>query len=298
MKAAIDIGSNSLRMQVGDVVCGQIVSQHYFRQVTRLAGGYDPQVGISTAASDRTLSALGEFVQVLGKIQITSIRTVATEAVRRAVNGPQFVADVLARTGLTVEIIAGEEEAALSSSGVLVGLNPQPNVALIFDIGGGSTEFIVIKEGKRLWQKSYPLGVVTLAEFPNPENRIEMILAELVADLRVAGLSALLTSEGSELIGTAGTITTLAALDLTMIEYDWKRVNNHILSYSTLLSLNDRLLPMTAAERELLPGLEKGRGDLIIHGAGIVLSLMTILRKDQVRVSDFGLLEGILLSMC
>jgi exopolyphosphatase/guanosine-5'-triphosphate,3'-diphosphate pyrophosphatase len=297
VKAAIDIGSNSVRMLIGEVVYDQVIPQHCFRRVTRLGGDYDPLAGISAAASARTLSALEEFAQVLDKMKTTCIRAVATEAVRRAVNGRQFVAEVLARTGVTVEIIDGEEEALLSSAGVLAGLMPQPSAALIFDIGGGSTEFIVIKEGKRLWQKSYPLGVVSLAEVPDPELGIERVLTMLAADLHLAGLSSLLAGEVCELVGTAGTVTTLAALDLAMTEYDWQRINNYILSQSTLHSLYERLLPLSPAERELLPGVEKGRGDLIVHGAALVLSLMKLLRKEFLRVSDFGLLEGVMLSM-
>jgi exopolyphosphatase/guanosine-5'-triphosphate,3'-diphosphate pyrophosphatase len=297
MKAAIDIGSNSLRMLVGEVVDDQVVPQHYFRHVTRLGGDYDPRTGISAAASARTLSALEIFAQILDRMKPICTRAVATEAVRRAVNGQQFVADALKRTGFTIEIIDGKEEALLSSAGVLAGLKPQPASALIFDIGGGSTEFIVIREGKRLWQKSYPLGVVSLAEAPDPDLVIESVLTMLAVDLRLAGLSPLLAEAGCELVGTAGTVTTLAALDLAMTEYDWQRINNYLLPQATLHTLYKRLLPLPAAERELLPGVEKGRGDLIVHGAAIVLFLMNLLRKEQLRVSDFGLLEGILLSM-
>jgi exopolyphosphatase/guanosine-5'-triphosphate,3'-diphosphate pyrophosphatase len=284
-------------MLVGEVVGDQVVPQHYFRHVTRLGGDYDPRTGISAAASARTLSALEVFAKILDRMKPVCTRVVATEAVRRAVNGQQFVADVLKRTGFTVEIIDGNEEALLSSAGVLAGLKPQPSSALIFDIGGGSTEFIVIREGKRLWQKSYPLGVVSLAEASDPELVIEKVLSMLAAELRLAGLSPLLVGTGCELIGTAGTVTTLAALDLAMTEYDWQRINNHLLPQATLHTLYERLLPLTAAERELLPGVEKGRGDLIVHGAAIVLTLMNLLGKCELRVSDFGLLEGILLSM-
>jgi len=297
VKAAIDIGSNSVRMLLGEVVGEQVVPHQYFRHITRLAGGYDPQAGISAAARARTLSALEAFAQLLDQTKPVCIRAVATEAVRRAVNGEQFVADVLARTGISVEIINGDEEAALSSAGVLSGLQPPPLAALIFDIGGGSTEFIVIKDRQRLWQKSYPLGVVSLAETPNPELVIAEMLAVLADDLRVAGFYSLLAGADCELVGTAGTVTTLAAFDLAMTKYDWQRINNYLLSRPALLSLYQRLLPLSAAERELLPGIEKGRGDLIVHGADIVLALMQLLDKDELRISDFGLLEGTLLSM-
>lgn len=297
MKAAIDIGSNSVRMLLGEVVGDQVVPHHYFRHITRLAGGYDPQAGISVAASARTLTALETFAHHLDQIKPICTRAVATEAVRRAVNGEQFVAEVLERTGISVEIINGDEEAGLSSAGVLAALQPPPVAALIFDIGGGSTEFIVINDRERLWQKSYPLGVVSLAETPNPEPVITEILAVLADDLRVAGFHSLLAGTDCELIGTAGTVTTLAAFDLAMTEYDWQRINNCLLSRSALLSLYQRLLPLSAAERELLPGIEKGRGDLIVHGAAIVLALMTLFGKDGLRVSDFGLLEGTLLSI-
>ncbi|PKN13091.1 MAG: exopolyphosphatase [Deltaproteobacteria bacterium HGW-Deltaproteobacteria-4] len=297
MKAAIDIGSNSVRLLLGEVVGEQVVPHQYFRHITRLAGGYDPQSGLAAAARARTLSALEAFAQLLDQTKPVCTRAVATEAVRRAVNGEQFVADVLAHTGISVEIINGDEEAALSSAGVLSGLQPPPLEALIFDIGGGSTELIVIKDRQRLWQKSYPLGVVSLAETPNPELVIAEMLAVLADDLRVAGFHSLLAGADCELVGTAGTVTTLAAFDLAMTEYDWQRINNYLLSRSALLSLYQRLLPLSAAERELLPGIEKGRGDLIVHGADIVLALMQLLDKDELRISDFGLLEGTLLSM-
>lgn len=298
MKVAIDVGSNTVRMLIGESSCGRVIPQHYFRHVTRLGGGYDPIIGISAEASELTLSSLELFAQELHEINPACLRAVATEAVRRAVNGQQFVADVLARTGIVVEILSGEEEASLSSSGVIAGLQPQPDAALIFDIGGGSTEFIIIKEGNRLWQKSYPLGVISLAEAKEDSSQcIENILTELSEDLRIAGLASLLASRSCELVGTAGTVTTLAAIDLAMAEYDWQQINNYVLPQSTLYSLYERLRPLSSVERELIIGVENGRGDLILPGVEIVLTLLNVLGKDYLRVSDFGLLEGVLLAM-
>lgn len=297
MKAAVDIGSNTVRMLVGEVTRTQVVPNRYYREVTRLGGNYDPILGISVAAGEKTISALKVFSQIISDIKPTSTRVVATEAVRRAVNAQKFVADILAQTGLVVEIIDGEQEAALSASGVLSGLNPKPVAALIFDIGGGSTEFIVVKGEKRLWQRSYPLGVISLAERVDSKAEIGKVLSNLVMDLKLAGLDALLFNESCELVGTAGSVTTLAAVDLLMAEYDWQRINNHVLSQSALCTIYDRLLSLTPTGRELIAGVEKGRGDLIIHGAAIILALLHLFGKDSIRVSDFGLLEGTLLSM-
>lgn len=297
MKIAIDLGSNTVRMLIGDHLEGQIQPHRYYRAVTRLGGGYDPDIGITSEAAERTLVALEVFSSEICHLSPDPKRVVATEAVRRSVNGQQFVADVLARTGLVVEVIGGEEEALLSSSGVLAGLNPQPQACLIFDIGGGSTEFIVVERGKQIWQTSYPLGVVRLAEVSAPRMIIDEILSTLREDLRRARMLPLLTSEYCELVGTAGTVTTLAAIDLEMTEYDWQRINNHRLSISTVRALRRRLLPLTPLQREALTGVEPGRGDLIHHGADIVLSLLELFQKEQMRISDFGLLEGILLSI-
>lgn len=297
MKVAVDIGSNTVRMLVGEVIKTQVVPSCYYREVTRLGGNYDPILGISVAAGERTISALNAFSHIISDIKPISTRTVATEAVRRAVNAQKFVADILERTGLVVEIIDGDEEAALSASGVFSGLNPIPVAALIFDIGGGSTEFVVVKGEKRLWQRSYPLGVISLAEKVDSKAEIEKVLSTLIMDLRLAGLDALLFDESSELVGTAGSVTTLAAVDLLMKEYDWQRINNHVLSHSILNTIYDRLLLLTPPDRELIAGVEKGRGDLIVHGASIILSLLQLFGKNSIRVSDFGLLEGMLLSM-
>lgn len=297
MKAAIDIGSNTVRMLIGEVADGQIVPLHYYRHLTRLGGGYDPVQGISAEGRERTLSALVSFADAVQGTNLTGIRAVATEAVRRAVNAQQFVEEVLARTGFIVEIVDGEEEASLSSAGVLAGLKPRPVTALIFDVGGGSTEFIIIKDGERLWQKSYPLGVISLAEAIESRQMIERVLTVLAEDLRVAGMTTHLASADCALVGTAGTVTTLAAIDLAMTEYDWQRINNYLLPQTTLHSLYARLLPLNSAERELIAGVEKGRGDLILPGLEIVLALLTLFGKDRLRVSDFGLLEGVLLSL-
>lgn len=297
MKAVLDIGSNTVRMLLGEHQDGAIYPFRYLRRITRLGGGYDPKSGIASDAAERTMRSLHEFVAVLDEYRPEKVRAVATEAVRRACNSEDFITSVHNQTGLRVEIIDGNEEAVLSSSGVLVALDPRPASALIFDIGGGSTEFIIMQKGAILWTKSYPLGVVALAESVSPLQFIAERLAELQDDLARDGMLELVRAADCELVGTAGTVTTLAAVHLGMVEYDWKRINNTILSGEDLRKLQDCLLPISAAEREAIPGMEPGRGDLICHGLEVVLRLLSLFNKQHLKVSDFGLLEGLLLSV-
>ncbi len=200
---------------------------------------------------------------------------------------------------MVVEIIAGDEEARLSSMGVRAALDPRPEVCLVFDIGGGSTEFVLAEEEKPWFSHSYPLGVVRLAEScagrAELQAAIDTCLDRLLDDLCRAGLSERL--ERATLVGTAGTVTTIAAMDMGMTVYDWRRVNNYRVARTNVEMMLERLAPLSPSEREALPGMEKGRGDLIVPGLLIVAALLHRLRKHQLIVSDFGLLEGLLLDL-
>lgn len=297
MRAAVDIGTNTVRLLLGDVVDGTIRTPHYLQSITRLGGGMTKQEGLTPAAMERTLSALKNYAAFVNTIPLAQLRVVATEAMRRAVNSAEFVRKVQEQTGFFIEIISGEEEARLTTRGVLSVLTLLPKHSLVFDIGGGSTEFILLEGRQIQFYKSYPLGVVDLAEqapFRNSERAIKETLQSLLLDLsqlHPKGLPVV------ELIGTAGTLATLAALALEMQSYDRSRVNNHILERTWLLDTSKRLSDLTPKQREELPGIEQGRGDLILPGLRIVLALLTAFGADRVVVSDAGLLEGVLLSL-
>jgi exopolyphosphatase/guanosine-5'-triphosphate,3'-diphosphate pyrophosphatase len=198
-------------------------------------------------------------------------------------------------------IISGDEEAQLTTAGVLSALDPSPANVLIVDIGGGSTEYVLCVGNEVLWSASYPLGVVHLTErLYNPAERmteIKQVTDSVFEKICKLCLSVNITPADLSLVGTAGTVTTLAALDMAMKEYAWERVNNYSLSLAALQKWYGRLTPMPPAERESLPGMEKGRGDLIIAGIEIILSLLDRLDAGQLTVSDFGILEGSLLSL-
>lgn len=300
MLASIDVGSNTVRLLLGAIDSGRIIPHLYVRRITRLKGGQTDQ-GLAQDAMERTLSALKTFSTIIAQHQPVSVRTVGTEALRSAANSREFISQVLEGTGLDLEVIDGSEEAALSAAGTLSGIKMPSEVVLVFDIGGGSTEFILSYNGELIFWKSCQLGVVDLAEtLPLRDNRFKKIqatittlIAEITPKIQQLGIS----MEDLTLIGTAGTATTIAAMDMQMIEYDWRRVNGYSLEIGTIESMYSRLAALTTTERELLPGMEKGRGDLIPAGIEITLEIMRQFHSNRLTISDFGLLEGILLKM-
>ena len=299
MPAALDVGTNTVRLLVGEVTDGKLLPHYYFRRITRLGGGLSDSQGLAPEAMERTLRAFAEVRALLDQHGVTRVRGVGTQALRRAVNADAFLEQARGVLGFDLEIISGNEEAVLSSAGILSALDAAPAAALMFDIGGGSTEF-VLWQGEVLFHRSYPLGVVSLAECADAAQQqavIDATLAQLRRDLQEVGLWPVVLDEDCAYVGTAGTVTTLAAMQLGMTEYDWRRVNNLRLSRGDLQKLCATLAPLTIPQRESLPGMEEGRGDLILPGAGIVSSLLDKTGHSEIVVSDFGLLEGVLLGL-
>ena len=195
-------------------------------------------------------------------------------------------------------MIDGATEGVLTLGGVRAGTETSSQRLLVFDVGGGSTEYTLADRERLLFTASLPLGVVRLTEGKETpaamEEKIGRELDGLTVQLSQRGLLPLLTD--AELVGTAGTATTLAAISLGMTEYDYRRVNNYRLSIEEVRSIFSRLLPLTPSARLLVPGLERGREDLINAGIGISLATMERFGFQRLTVSDFGLLEGVLLS--
>ena len=301
MLAAIDAGSNTLRLLIGRVDKGRVVPDVYLRRITRLAGDFSEAGGLAPAARERTLVAFKDFAETCRHFDVQRIRAVGTAAFRQAINGEAFAHEIREATRLPLEIISGDMEAEHMAKGVLSALDPMPVQALIVDIGGGSTEFVLCLHQKVVWSRSLPLGVVRLTEkHASPAQRqitIERALAALNHELAAVCRSTGLDPAELVVVGTAGTITTLAALDMQMNDYDWRRVNNYSLPLSRIQYWQARLEPLNPAEREALPGIEPGRGDLIIAGLEVILCLIRQVHTKNLTVSDFGILEGLLLSM-
>ncbi|MRR34186.1 Ppx/GppA family phosphatase [bacterium] len=298
--AAIDLGTNTARLLIGSIDSGPVIRPLAVKRVvTRLGGGFTRETGISGEARERTLAALREFAADMRRHAVDRVRAVATSAVRDAVNGRAFADAVFSETGIRLEIIDGQEEALLTLRGVVSGLGRKEGDFLVFDIGGGSTEYTLARGTNPRFTRSLPLGVVRLTEgkgaVPAMEEKISRELGILHSEMVRDGHSSF--PAGATLVGTAGSVTTLAALDMELTPYDPLKVQGYVLSMEAIRRIFDRLLPLTPEQRLLLPGMEKGREDLIVAGILITLKTMELFGFDSLTVSDTGILEGILLSL-
>lgn len=298
--ATIDLGTNTVRLLIAELGPRRpwtVLDQD--QTVTRIGEGLTGRGRLGPEPMARTAAVVAAYVGRARRAGADSIRIVATSAVRDAANGPEFVAELAALTGVPVEVVSGDEEARLTVRGILAGLPAAPDPLLAFDIGGGSTEFMLARGRRLVSAVSLPLGVVALAErYPFPAAvdwpRYRAMEAEIRATLR-RRLPAELTGAGAPvLVGTAGTVTTLAALDLGLPRYEAERVHGHRLGRAAIDALAARLGALTVAERAALPCLEPGRADLIMAGVAIVTAALDVTGAPAVLVSDWGLREGIM----
>lgn len=297
--ASIDFGTNTARLLIAGVdVAGNLEHILIEREITRMGGGFCAETGLAPEAIERGLACLDRFAEVIKAHDVQDVRAVATSAVRDAVNGPDFVELVRQKTGINLDIIDGMKEGMLTLAGVLSGLDQQHEDILLFDIGGGSTEYTCVRGGKNMFGISLPLGVVRLMEGKKTESAIKEKIARelemLVARMEAEGTN--IIADNTVLIGSAGTATTLAAINMGMTEYDYRRVNNSIITRKEIQEIYERLAPLTPEERLKVPGVEKGREDLIIAGILITAKTMDIFGMREMKVSDYGILEGLVLS--
>jgi exopolyphosphatase / guanosine-5'-triphosphate,3'-diphosphate pyrophosphatase len=303
--ASIDIGTQTIRLLVADTdKTGKIISVYRDRAIVRLGEGMIDNHHLQNDPMNRALLCIKDFANSAGQHGAEHIYAVATACVREAVNGRAFLDIILRETGLSVRLVSGEEEAILSCRGVLSVFNNLYNQALIVDIGGGSTELILSSNQSVNGTESIPLGVVSLSEqFLLQDPPLDAELNALNHAIRSTFLtkSALVNTLRNDnmrnvlLIGTAGTVTTLAAMDLKLIDYDIDKVNKYILLFNRLKYHYNNLISIPSVERAELPGLEPGREIVIISGIAVLLTLLDLLGAQELSVSDAGLLEGILL---
>ncbi len=264
--ASIDIGTNTFRLLIGEFRDSKLKKIHIERVITRLGGGFESGRVITKDAMERAISALKRFSRVLKEYKVERLRAVATSVVREALNGQEFVEKVKQETGIEVEVISGDEEALLTVIGVLSSVNVDSRFCVIFDVGGGSTEYACVgaKRKEVLWAKSTALGVVHLAErFLKTDIPLdtdikalcEEVKSVLSRELPLQAFKETLESDLITLVGTSGTPTTLAAIELGLENYDPDMVNGFLLRKERVFSTLNRLIRLPSSERLSIKGL-------------------------------------------
>ncbi|GAA2722578.1 Ppx/GppA phosphatase family protein [Streptomyces luteosporeus] len=308
--AAIDCGTNSIRLLVADVdpATGRLDELDRRMTIVRLGQGVDRTGRLAPEALERTFAACREYAGVIEALGAERIRFVATSASRDADNREDFVRGVVEILGVEPEVITGDQEAEFSFTGAtreLVGRDDLATPFLVVDIGGGSTEFVVGEEHVRA-ARSVDVGCVRMTERhlvvdgvvtdPPTAEQVAAIRADVEAALDLAGQTVPLT-EARTLVGLAGSVTTVAAIALELKEYDSSVIHHARISLDQVRAITARLLSSTHDERAAIPVLHPGRVDVIAAGALVLQCVMERVGVDEVIVSELDILDGIALSL-
>jgi exopolyphosphatase / guanosine-5'-triphosphate,3'-diphosphate pyrophosphatase len=302
--AVIDVGTNTVRLLVAESD-GHAAHRTLLtaQEITRLGQGLLPAKALQPEPMRRTLRVLRRFRELAEAHGATTILAIGTSALREAKNRADFLAAARDEATVEVAVIGGKEEARLALLGVRAGL---PGVAarlVMMDIGGGSTELLLAEGETILAAVSTGLGVVKLTEsclHSDPPDPAEMdvmrqLAAERLERVRKAELRDI--ALGDAFVGTAGTVTSLAAVDLALVPYDPARVTGHRLTRDRIAQLLHQLASLPLGDRRQVPGLEPARADVIVAGGVVCLAAMDTLGFSALTVSDGGLREGILLDL-
>ncbi len=321
MWAVMDIGTNSTRLLVAEYEkqTGRLRVLKRMLKITRIGEGMSADnKTMSSRAIERTIRVLEGFAEMIAAYSVKSVRLVATQAVREAVNQDELVEKIKERLGWTLEVIPGEEEAKLSYLGAVQGLKTA-RYPLVVDIGGGSTEFLLSEEGQAeherrielgegegqeteeaevkakgnvkgegLQVRSLSFGALRLLENPVSNAEIEKFLAK--------GLENFVLPLETSLVAVGGTATTLAAVKLGLVSYDAEKVQGLTLGLSEIKYIYERLQALQPVERLQVPGITPGREDIIIPGLQILGCIMSFLQSTHLTISDQDLLQGLILT--
>ncbi|MEO1198275.1 MAG: Ppx/GppA phosphatase family protein [Pseudomonadota bacterium] len=314
--AALDLGTNNCRLLIAAPTARNFRVVDAFSRIVRLGEGLGRTPELSTDAMDRAVEALSVCANKMASYQVHRKRLIATEACRLAANGPDFVERVRRETGLTLEIVSRETEASLAAAGCASLIHSAADGVVVFDIGGGSTEIVVIDlegiSGRYPWSidrhivawTSLPVGVVTMAEkfggrdvtpqvFETKVGYVMDMLTDFDGLEKLAGKS----RERLHLLGTSGTVTTIAGVHLGLDRYDRRRVDGTWMRPDDVTSVTDQLLSMTYADRQKNGCIGRDRADLVLAGCAIFEAIRRNWPWADVRVADRGLREGMLLTL-
>ena len=280
--AAIDLGTNTTRLIVADVTDGTVDAILRRTTITRLGEGVDARRRLLPLPITRVRNCLSDYRRELESLGAERTLLVATSAVRDAENGDAFLGEIEWSYGFTTRLLTGEEEADLT----LRGVGSVDEETIVIDIGGGSTELIAAGERVSTELGSVRLTERYLASDPPADAELEELTGAIRSLLEEHDVSA---NRG---IGVAGTVTSLAALDLGLVEYDADRVHGHRLGRAAVRGQLERLAQLPLAERREVPGLEPERAPVIVAGTAILLEVMRHLGLPEIEVSERDLLDG------
>ncbi len=306
--AAIDCGTNSLRLLIAEEHNGKVKDIMRLMEIVRLGKGVDATGMLNPEAIERTRDVLLKYVQLMRQERVQDLRMVATSATRDAKNRDEFfrmTAQLLGtiRPGAVAEVISGEEEAKLSFIGAVADLRDEPGPYCVIDLGGGSTEFVVgTREGAILGSHSAQMGCVRLTERvmrSDPPTPTEVEIAEdQVTDILSTLPEQVPIADAKTFVGCAGTFTTIAALALGLEEYDPRAIHDCRLRFDALRVLTKQLISVTSAERRANPVVHPGRADVIAGGAVVVSGILDLIEKhsgvNDMVISERDILDGII----
>jgi len=311
--AALDLGTNNCRLLVAEPASHGFRVIDAFSRIVRLGEGLGSADRLSEAAIERTVEALRICRGKMEARGVVRSKVIATEACRLAVNGAEFVARVQAEVGLDLEIVDRQTEAYLAVTGCAALADPRAESVVIFDIGGGSTEIAWLDGAAtnpstdptlriRAWD-SLPVGVVTLAERHGGadvtrlmfEGMVEEV-GDLLSSFAIRAASAA-TAPHFHLLGTSGTVTTLAAMHLRLARYERRRVDGLWMSDAEVTDAIDDLLGTRLDQRADNPCIGRDRADLVLAGCAILEAIRRVFPSERLRIADRGLREGLLMNM-
>jgi exopolyphosphatase/guanosine-5'-triphosphate,3'-diphosphate pyrophosphatase len=306
---AVDLGTNNCRLLIARPVDGGFTVVDAFSRIVRLGEGVSRTGRLSQDAMDRAVAALAICADKLRRRNVSLSRSVATEACRRAENGADFVERVRRETGIVLDVIGPQEEARLAVLGCHKLLEPGDGPALIFDIGGGSTELVLVDQVEgipriRSWW-SAPWGVVSLTEsegaaaLGGPDRILAYGRMRERARRAFANFASTLPKDvdGIRLLGTSGTVTTLASVHLALPAYDRRAVDGLHVPVEAMQKISGMIAAMDHSERASLPCIGADRADLVVAGCAILEAIVEIWPAKKLGVADRGIREGILRSL-
>jgi exopolyphosphatase/guanosine-5'-triphosphate,3'-diphosphate pyrophosphatase len=303
--AALDLGTNNCRLLVARGMGRGFRVIDAFSRIVRLGEGLAATGVLSEAAMTRTIEALKVCAGKVAHRRVTRARYVATEACRRAANCAEFVERVQSDTGIAIEIISTDEEARLVVAGCAPLLDRRVPYACVFDIGGGSTELVWLRVPRVEGFISLPHGVATLSDRYGVREVTTQIYGAMVAEMRAAilpfeerhGIAARIARREVQMLGSSGTVTTLAGIHLKLPRYNRAMVDGSVLGFDSVREVSQRLTGMSYDARAAHPCIGGDRADLVLAGCAILEAICLLWPVGRLRVADRGIREGILLGL-